>query len=87
MIDASSFSESVVTGPYLNEAEGFPRHYPVHCTEGFAVMSGIDVQARAHTGQLCLPDKEFRYLRHSVTSDRSVPIGGTVISAALLMSP
>jgi len=26
-------------------------------------MSGIDARRRRRTGQLCLPDKEFRYLR------------------------
>ena len=50
-------------------------------------MSGIDVRRRRRTGQLCLPDKEFRYLRHTVTSDPLMLIGGTVISAVLLMSP
>jgi len=63
MTEASPSSGSVVTGPCLFEAEGFPRHYPVQSTGGFAVMSGIDVRAHARTGQLCLPDKEFRYLR------------------------
>jgi len=66
--------------------EGFPRHYPVHRTEGFAVMSGIDVQARAHTGQFCLPDKEFRYLRQ-LCYPHLIRDGGPVISAGLPVSP
>jgi hypothetical protein len=68
------------------KTEGFPRHYPVRRTWGFAVMSGIDVQARARTGQLCLPDKEFRYLRHHCYL-RLFRDSGPIISVGLLMSP
>jgi hypothetical protein len=56
------------------EAEGFPRHYPPSVAsslieaagEGFAVMSGIDVWSRLRTGQVVLPDKEFRSSRPHV---------------------
>ena len=41
-------------------------------------MSGIDVRTHARTGQLCLPDKEFRYLRTViVTADIHGDFGST----------
>ncbi len=50
-------------------------------------MSGIDVQSHLHTGQLCLPDKEFRSKRF-VTFARIIVSGnGLVVSASLPMSP
>jgi len=54
------------------KAEDFPRHHPSFLLNGlgFAVMSGVDARRRRRAGQLCLPDKEFRYLRHTVTSGR-----------------
>ena len=35
---------------------------------GFAVISGFSPRDRSRVGQVCSPDKEFRYLRHIVTS-------------------
>ncbi len=51
---------------------------------GFAVMSGIFTWSRLHGGQvIVLPDKEFRYLRHSCYSPVQpiAELGGQVISA------
>src|ERR1039458_2039910 len=53
-------------------AEGFPRHYPSAYVSslvetagvGFAVMSGFSHGITPMQGKF-LPDKEFRYLRHS----------------------
>ena len=59
----------------------------MHRTEGFAVMSGIDMQSRLRMGQLCLPDKEFRYLRHHCYLCLFVRDSGPIISVGLLMSP
>jgi hypothetical protein len=69
VIAASLLSRSVVTGPYFRRSRGLPTALPVAIdgSVGFTVMSGIDVCDRSRTGQLCLPDKEFRYLRHPVT--------------------
>jgi len=48
-------------------------------------MSGIDVQSRLRTGQLCLPDKEFRSCYCYVRSNLS--IDGPIISVGLPTSP
>jgi hypothetical protein len=58
-------------GHTSKEAEDFPRHYPptsLLIGEGFAVMSGCAHEVALVWGSLCLPDKEFRYLRHSCYS-------------------
>ena len=36
---------------------------PARRREGFTDLSRMDECDRSHSGQFCLPDKEFRYLR------------------------
>jgi hypothetical protein len=83
--DASPRRAQSLQGHTSEEAEDFPRHYPptnLLIGEGFAVMSGVCTRSHLRVGQLCLPDKEFRYLRHSCYSAFGwLPMRGQVISA------
>ena len=93
---------SVVTGPYLpyvREAEGFPRRCPPSIAsslheadgEGFAVMSGIELAESPPRGATVHPTRNFATLGTLLPPAsrpyRGRSAGGTVISAALPMSP